>query len=231
MSSGTSSFNFDDDEDGRGEGQDKTKQYDSLQPTSVMPSQDPFDTLLKAYMRRLERNPLLVKAITCSVVSALGALVDQLASRSSSSKRTNRQPTSSSKILSFALYGGLVGGPMGHFWNQWLNENVNIKSTSWGLLVDQLIAQPPMLFLMHVVLDMAGAAVHELPFAWSRSIERTGRSVVSSWRFWPLAVYITMYLAKKKRHATFAMQLAGVFWMSKMARQRAETQPLTRSQR
>ena len=184
--SSSASFNFDDDDDDIG---DTRKVIDPLAPPAI--AIDPLDILLKAYMQRLEARPILTKAITSSVVSALGAIVGNAGS---SSKRTNRQAMSAlqklSEVCAFALYGGLVGGPLAHCWNEWLDKNVKIKSTSWGLLVDQLIVQPPMLFLMHVVLDMAGAAVHELPVAWSRAMQRTGRSVVSSWRFWPAAVYI-----------------------------------------
>jgi hypothetical protein len=180
------SYNFDDDQE---DSDEELKMCDPV--TSPNIPQSPLDILLNAYSRRLETHPVQTKAIACSIVSALGALIGNLGS---SSKRTNRQKMSSlqklSEVCAFALYGGLVGGPMAHFWNQWLDENIKIKSTSWGLLMDQLIAQPPMLFLMHVVLDMAGSAVHELPAAWSRSMQRTGRSVVSSWRFWPAAIYI-----------------------------------------
>lgn len=181
----SASYNFDDEEEN-----DERANGDPLAPPTI-PEQDPLDIIFKAYIHRLETRPVLTKAVACSVMSALGALLGNLGS---TSKRTNRQPMSSlqklSEVCAFALYGGLVGGPMAHYWNQWLDSHVKIKSISWGLLVDQLIAQPPMLFLMHVVLDMAGAAVHELPQAMSRSIQRTGRSVVSSWRFWPAAVYI-----------------------------------------
>ena len=105
----------------------------------------------------------------------------------------NRTPSTTklqqlAEIAAFALYGGLVGGPLTHYWNQWLDKHQ--QEQSWKVLVDQLLAQPPLLFLMHIVLDMAGAAVQELPRAWNRSLQKTGKSVVMSWRFWPLAIYL-----------------------------------------
>lgn len=180
------SFNF-----GREEDDEDETREDMLALSPSSNPENPLDLLTKSYMRRLESHPIMTKAITCSVVSALGALLGNMGSPS---KRTNRQAMSPlkklSEVVAFALYGGLIGGPVSHYWNEWLDKNVKIKSTSWGLLVDQLLAQPPSLFLMHVLLDMFGAGIHELPAAWSRAMQRTGRSVVSSWRFWPAAIYV-----------------------------------------
>jgi hypothetical protein len=173
----------------------------------------------KAYWDCLEENPLVTKSITCAIVSALGALLGNNGLLSAASQQNQNQTNSSttkqqqgktppkdksnlllhkiSEVVAFAFYGGLVGGPLAHYWNQWLTSHHHhhrhtstVSSASWSLLIDQLIAQPPMLFLMHLVLDMTGAAVKELPLALHRSWERTGPSLVTSWRFWPVAVYV-----------------------------------------
>lgn len=167
-----------------------------------MISQNLFDSMIQYYLNFLEGQPLLGKSFTCAFVCAFGAALGNLhKTPSNSTTGTTRRKSISnsltplqrlSEIAAFALYGGLVGGPLTHFWNRWLERNAkNLhRSTSWNILLDQLIAQPPMLFLMHLMLDMAGAAIRETPQAWNRSLERTGHSLVASWRFWPAAVYI-----------------------------------------
>ena len=166
-------------------------------------SQNPFDSALQAYLNFLEDQPLVGKSVTCAFVCALGAALGNVhtttTSRTTKNGAPRRTTISTSKISAlqrvseigaFALYGGLVGGPLTHFWTQWLARNASSMHRSTSLLLDQLIAQPPMLFLMHLTLDMAGAALREGPQAWNRSFERTGQSLVASWRFWPAAVYI-----------------------------------------
>jgi hypothetical protein len=151
---------------------------------------------LDAYLDRLQRYPLQTKAITCSIISALGAILGNFYSSDPRLKHKKAESTTLQKVtevISFAFYGGVVGGPMTHFWNQWLEDNDIMKSRhnkSWNMMLDQLVAQPPMLFLMHLILDMTGAALRELPRSWNRSIARTGPSAVLSWRFWPAAVYL-----------------------------------------
>jgi hypothetical protein len=181
----SASFNFDADED-----PDDDNRFGSRDLSESFLNS--LDRWSKAYWDRLEENPLVTRSITCAIISALGALFGNgLGGGSHNSKAKSRKLQKLSEVTAFALYGGLVGGPLAHYWNQWLTIQTRQQlSTSWSLLVDQLIAQPPMLFLMHLVLDMAGAAVQELPRALHRSFERTGQSLVMSWRFWPVAVYL-----------------------------------------
>lgn len=139
-------------------------------------------------------------------MSALGGILRNLSflmnpNKTAKSNNNNRQVSAVqtiSFIIAFAMYGGLVGGPLTLFWTLWLEKRSNgsqmNRSTSWNLLLDQLVAQPPMLLLMHLTLDMAGAAIREIPRSWNRSLARTGQSVVASWRFWPAAIYL-MYVS------------------------------------
>jgi hypothetical protein len=160
-------------------------------------TQNLLDNLLKEYLNRLESQPLKTKSITCAIVSALGALLGNLQSKGTRNNSNAKNSDHSalhkiSEIIAFAVYGGLVGGPLTHYWNQWLDSNSEKSATSasWNMILDQLVAQPPMLFVMHVLLDMTGSAIREIPRAWNRSLARTGPSVVLNWRFWPAAVYL-----------------------------------------
>ena len=198
----SASFNFDDaseDEGGNKMLQSYLPGLSSGDRSPALMKKNPLDIVLTAYLDHLEKNPLVTKSITCAIVSALGALLgnmlgvpQQVQPQNKPRNSKSNQLQKLSEVAAFALYGGLVGGPLAHWWNQWLAHHFTKQqlSTSWSLLVDQLIAQPPMLFLMHLVLDMAGAAIQEIPHAINRSWERTGHSLVMSWRFWPVAAYI-----------------------------------------
>ena len=195
------SFKFDEASDDDSGSEDSSSDEETT-PVKLS-SQKLFDSFLQSYQNLLKDQPLLRKSLSCALVCALGSTFGNLHLTSNNSKTTGpprRKALSNSltnlqrfsEIGAFALYGGLVGGPMTHFWTRWLERHALsiYQSTSWNLLLDQLIAQPPMLLLMHLTLDMAGAAIREVPQAWNRSLERTGRSLVASWRFWPAAVYI-----------------------------------------
>jgi hypothetical protein len=75
------------------------------------------------------------------------------------------------------------------FSNEFLDENF-YDSPSQAVLVDQIIAQPPQLFLMLAFIEMSRAAISSLPSAISRSSSLLGASVADSWKFWPLSVYL-----------------------------------------
>ena len=93
---------------------------------------------------------------------------------------------------------------------EWLDKN-GPKSKSKSMLLDQLCVQPPLLFVMFVFLDMTRAAVREIKPSCSRSLSTIGPTVVSSWRFWPFAVWATFKYFKKK-HYTVALNICSIAW-------------------
>ena len=97
----------------------------------------------------------------------------------------------------------------------------NCDSRSQVVVVDQLIAQPPQLFLLFVFIEMSRAAIASIPTALSRSTSLLGKSVVDSWRFWPISVYVLLRLLKKKKHFTGALNLCSIAWISHLAKYRS----------
>mmetsp|Transcript_39364 Transcript_39364/g.80311 ORF Transcript_39364/g.80311 Transcript_39364/m.80311 type:complete len:92 (-) Transcript_39364:942-1217(-) len=79
------------------------------------------------------------------------------------------------------------------------------------MLIDQLLVQPPLLVLMFVFMDMTKAAMREIRPSLGKTLSTVGPTVVSSWRFWPFAVYFTFRYLKKK-HYTVALNLCSVAW-------------------
>ena len=52
--------------------------------------------------------------------------------------------------------------------DEWLKES-GPESKSGAMLLDQLVAQPPRLLTMYVMVDLLRAALREIPTAWNRS--------------------------------------------------------------
>jgi hypothetical protein len=59
------------------------------------------------------------------------------------------------------------------------------------MLVDQFFIQPPLILLLYVSIDVVKAGLREVTPAIQRSMAILGPVVVSSWRFWPVALYCT----------------------------------------
>lgn len=78
--------------------------------------------LLSRYMALLHERPLITNAITSAVVCALGATFGSYSlknGKKAARGRSARLRGSSIdwiEVISFAMYGGLIGGPMSYFW-------------------------------------------------------------------------------------------------------------------
>jgi hypothetical protein len=59
------------------------------------------------------------------------------------------------------------------------------------MLVDQLLVRPPLLALMFVFLDSTKAGLREIKPSIDRTLTGVGPVVLTSWKFWPVAVLCT----------------------------------------
>lgn len=166
----------------------------------MSPDNDSEETdLLSQYNRALDKHPLVTKSITAAVVQGLGAA---LASAITSYGTTSTNNGSSQKlrskraainwvdVIAFALHGGLVNGPIGHYWFEWLSKH-GPKSSFHSMLVDQFLVQPPLLAFMFIFLDATRAAISEIRPSFGRTLQSVGPTILNSWRFWPIAVLCT----------------------------------------
>lgn len=191
--------------------------------------------LLREYWKFFNEKPVVAKAITSSIVGALGAMVtarkyhyptnNNARNNTIHPRKLGRNEKFPSSIdwldvIAFTVHGGLVGGPISHYWNEWLRDN-GPESQSMSMLFDQLMAQPPLLFIMYVFLDMTRAAVKEIPNALNRSTSTIGSTVALSWRFWPIVVYVMLRFLKKRKHYTIAMNVCSLYWISQLAQKRS----------
>lgn len=65
------------------------------------------------------------------------------------------------------------------------------ESQSSSMLVDRIFVQPPMILLLYVSLDVIKAGLREIGPSLQRSMAVLGPVVVSSWRFWPVVLFLT----------------------------------------
>ena len=75
--------------------------------------------LLTRYNDLLDTNPVLTKAITASFISGFGTILGSYLSKHSKNKKNNNNNPSGFPWLDvfvFSLHGGLIGGPVGHYW-------------------------------------------------------------------------------------------------------------------
>jgi len=86
------------------------------------------------------------------------------------------------------------------------------------MLLDQLVVQPPLLLVMFITIDATKAALREIRPSLSRNIMAVGPTVVNSWKFWPLAVYLTFRYLKKK-HYTVSLNLCSLAWTVYLSKQ------------
>mmetsp|Transcript_19852 Transcript_19852/g.41440 ORF Transcript_19852/g.41440 Transcript_19852/m.41440 type:complete len:183 (+) Transcript_19852:115-663(+) len=166
------------------------------------------NTILERYNRALDASPLLTKSLTSAVISGAGAALG--------SKLTTKR-ISWVSVFAFAMHGGLVNGPVGHYWFKWLDENV--KSPGKAMVLDQLLIQPPLCALMFVLLDCFSAAIKEMPKSILRTRTSVGGVIVNSWKFWPFAVLLTVKYLKQKYH-TLSLNLASLLWTCYLSKSR-----------
>ncbi|KAM9330794.1 pescadillo homolog [Gastrophryne carolinensis] len=111
--------------------------------------------LLRAYLQLLHRRPVLTKALTSGILSALGNLLSQSIER-------RHRPNSSAKDvdllapLRFAAYGFFFTGPLSHYFYHFLEYMVPSSLPMAGLrklLLERIIIAPAFLLLFFVVMN------------------------------------------------------------------------------
>ena len=68
------------------------------------------ESILDRYTRWLDQKPLMARCWTCAVVAALGAMLG--ARKNSERGRRGQSSIDWMEVVSFALHGGLVAGPL-----------------------------------------------------------------------------------------------------------------------
>ncbi|XP_068096688.1 peroxisomal membrane protein 2 isoform X2 [Hyperolius riggenbachi] len=121
------------------------------------PSNGPLHiVLLLAYLRLLHSRPVLTKALTSAILSALGNLLSQTIERRRKSNSSGGNVDLAAP-LRFAAYGFFFTGPLSHYFYLFLEKGVPSSLPMAGLrrlLLERLIIAPAFLLLFFFVMNI-----------------------------------------------------------------------------
>uniref|UniRef100_A0A8C2RFQ2 Peroxisomal membrane protein 2 n=1 Tax=Capra hircus TaxID=9925 RepID=A0A8C2RFQ2_CAPHI len=110
---------------------------------------------LSQYLRLLRLYPVLTKAATSGILSALGNFLAQLIEKKQK-KENCSQKLDVSGPLRYAIYGFFFTGPLGHFFyllmERWIPSDVPLAGIK-RLLLDRLLFAPAFLSLFFLVMN------------------------------------------------------------------------------
>lgn len=195
-----------------------------------------FDGLMKKYLIWTYEQPLKSRCIASAITAFLGALLaratttagnkSKLSARNQNQKRINML-----EVISFAVHGGLVAGPLSHYIDRFLKQQrqksknslslPRNSSSTYDLLIDQVIMAPPKLYLTFLVVDVTRTLLEStLPNASRKSFALLASALGDSLRFWPLSIYVLLKFLKKRRHYAAAINLCSIAFSMHLAKKR-----------
>ncbi|XP_037016979.1 peroxisomal membrane protein 2 [Artibeus jamaicensis] len=170
---------------------------------------------LSQYLRLLRLYPVLTKAATSGILSALGNVLAQMIKKR---KKENRsQKLDGNGPLTYAIYGFFFTGPLSHFlylfMEHWIPPEVPWAGVK-RLLLDRLIFAPAFLLSFFLIMNFleggdpaAGAAKVRSAF-WP--------ALQTNWRIWTPVQFININYVPLQFRVLFA-NLVAVFWYAYLA--------------
>lgn len=171
-------------------------------------------------MRCLEARPLLTKAVTSAVAGFIGDVVAQSVAMSTGVQAHGSYDAMRS--LRLAAFGGLVGGPLGHYWFQFLDANVLVHAPKSAQAVvskvalDQLAFSPLgtcIFYAFHTAAEgRPGQYIPTLQDKWWPSLK-------AGWQFWMPAHCVNFALVPPSQRILYAnvMGVIGTYIVSRIA--------------
>ncbi|CAK9009958.1 PXMP2/4 family protein 3 [Durusdinium trenchii] len=150
----------------------------------------------KWYDQQIEVRPLATKALTSSVLAALSSVVAQVIRRKASIR----------EVVSFTLQ---AAPPFSHFWFELLEAKLGPGKAALKTTVDQLLFRPIMIWYCFVFGGfLSGKRWTEVKDNLHRNFAKV---VVSSWKVWPAAMWLTHRYIPAQYRSAFTEMLA-FFW-------------------
>uniref|UniRef100_A0A8D0GL60 Peroxisomal membrane protein 2 n=1 Tax=Sphenodon punctatus TaxID=8508 RepID=A0A8D0GL60_SPHPU len=140
--------------------------------------------LLERYLLLLRLYPVLTKATSSAILSALGSLLSQIIERS------RKRPGESKSFdlggpLRFAIYGFLFTGPLSHYFYLYLEQLIPSTvplAMLKRLLLDRLIVSPAFLLLFFFVMNVLEGK--DLPSFAKRIKRGYWVALKMNWKVW-----------------------------------------------
>ncbi|XP_049625223.1 peroxisomal membrane protein 2 [Suncus etruscus] len=171
---------------------------------------------LAQYLRLLRLYPVLTKAATSGILSALGNFLAQIIKRKR--KKENFSPKLDiSGPLRYAIYGFFFTGPLSHFFylfmEHWIPPEVPLAGVK-RLLLDRLVFAPAFLLVFFFVMnflegkDVAAFAAQTRRGFWP--------ALQMNWRIWTPLQFININYVPLQFRVLFANMVA-LFWYAYLA--------------
>ncbi|KAF5923856.1 peroxisomal membrane protein 2 [Diceros bicornis minor] len=171
---------------------------------------------LAQYLRLLRLYPVLTKAATSGILSALGNLLAQM-SEKQQKKENCSQKLDVSGPLRYAIYGFFFTGPLSHFFylflEHWIPSEVPLAGVK-RLLLDRLLFAPAFLLLFFFIMnflegrDTAAFAAKMRSGFWP--------ALRMNWRVWTPVQFININYVPLQFRVLFANVVA-LFWYAYLA--------------
>ncbi|XP_023341900.1 peroxisomal membrane protein 2 [Eurytemora carolleeae] len=164
-----------------------------------------LQTLLGMYQKLLRNHPIPTKSLTSAIIAGLGSNLSQLLSGS---------PLSMESLRAFVIFGGLVTGPVTHYFYTLLDKLIpgpGLLKYLLRLLTDRLIFSPGFLVLTLYCLSRLHRESH------SKAVEnlesRYWTCLVGNWKIWTLPQIINIGLVPVQYRVLFGNMVALVWNM------------------
>ncbi|XP_018411005.1 PREDICTED: peroxisomal membrane protein 2 [Nanorana parkeri] len=167
--------------------------------------------LLRTYLQLLHSRPVLTKALTSGILSALGNLLSQNIEQRRKFK-SSAGNVDLVALLRFAAYGLFFTGPLSHYFYLFLEQVIPSSIPMAGLrrlLLERLIIAPAFLLLFFVVMNfLEGKGVNSLNKKLKDSYWST---LKMNWKVWTPFQFINVNYIPVQFRVLFANAVA-FFW-------------------
>ncbi|KAM5238349.1 peroxisomal membrane protein 2 [Ctenodactylus gundi] len=170
---------------------------------------------LAQYLRLLRLYPVLTKAASSGILSALGNILAQIIEKKQ--KKEDSQNINASGPLRYAVYGFFVTGPLSHYFYLFLEHWVPAEVPLAGLkrlLLDRLLFAPAFLLLFFLAMSL----LEGKDAAAFAARVRTGfwPAMRMNWRVWTPVQFVNINYVPLQFRVLFA-NLVALFWYAYLA--------------
>ncbi|XP_003792935.1 peroxisomal membrane protein 2 [Otolemur garnettii] len=170
---------------------------------------------LVQYLFLLRLYPVLTKAATSGILSALGNFLAQMIEKKQ--KKDNSKSLDVSGLLRYAVYGFFFTGPLSHYFylflEHWIPPEVPLAGVK-RLLLDRLLFAPAFLLLFFLVMNFLEGQNTEDALARVRA--RFWPALRMNWRVWTPVQFVNINYVPLQFRVLFA-NLVALFWYTYLA--------------
>ncbi|XP_053324524.1 peroxisomal membrane protein 2 [Spea bombifrons] len=167
--------------------------------------------LLQSYLRLLKERPVLTKALTSAILSALGNLLSQNIEKRKRGQKSSRNVDLAGP-LRFGVYGFLFTGPLSHYFYLFLEQLVPSSVPLAGfrrLLLERLIVAPAFLLLFFFVMNVLEGK--DLATLNQKLKDGYWSALKMNWKVWTPFQFINVNYIPAQFRVLFA-NLVAFFW-------------------